>query len=336
MAPDGLGSASRPAKRARLRRRLALLLLLAILDPSGCNSLARKRKEATYAPTESILEVVAVLRRHVPDDTYRFPPGTDFSGRNVYRASLLRLENLEKLHSGALRAGQLDEVIRFAKGRALERLRAYDLAAQHFAAARSNEVLREAADRSARLNAAIAEATRIGIELENPLEPESLLPLDSHQVIADLDLRVARLSDLLARELPVPYAAILREEIERTDVIRASYFTAMRQVLQDGNLRAVAEWQRTITNHAASKFRQRHMIAAADLFAVMAREYVIARPPESLTFDPPMFRELVDGATHLYQAVAQKDGTPEKLEASRRLEAFLAFTLQVDHERFAR
>jgi hypothetical protein len=48
-----------------------------------------------------------------------------------------------------------------------------------------------------------------------------------------------------------------------------------------------------------------------------------------------MFRELVDGATNLYQAVAQQDGTPEKLEASRRLEAFLAFTLQVDHERFA-
>ena len=332
-APEMLDS--RPAKQARRRRWLGLVLLVTILDPTGCNSLARKRIEATYAPTESVIEIVAVLRRHVPDDTYRFPPGTDFSGRNVYRASLLRLENLEKLHAGALRAGQLDEVIRFAKGRALERLRAYDLAAQHFAAARSNEVLREGADRSARLTAAIAEATRLGIELDDPLKAESLLPLDSHQVVADLDLRVARLSDLLGRHPPAPYPAILREEIERADVIRASYFAAMRQVLPEGNLRAIAEWQRTITNHGPSKFRQRHMIAAADLFAVLAREYVIARPPESLNFDPPMFRELVDGATNLYQAVAQQDGTPEKLEASRRLEAFLAFTLQVDHERFA-
>jgi hypothetical protein len=48
-----------------------------------------------------------------------------------------------------------------------------------------------------------------------------------------------------------------------------------------------------------------------------------------------MFREFVDGATHLYEAVALQDGSPEKLEASRRLEAFLAFTLQVDSERFS-
>ncbi len=78
------------------------------------------------------------------------------------------------------------------------------------------------------------------------------------------------------------------------------------------------------------------MIEAANLYAEFAREYVIAKPAESLSFDPPMFRELVDGATHLYEAVAHQDGTPEKLEAARRLEAFLAFTLQVDGDRFTR
>ena len=77
------------------------------------------------------------------------------------------------------------------------------------------------------------------------------------------------------------------------------------------------------------------MIAVANLYAALAREYVIAKPPESLEFDPPMFRELVDGATHLYETVAHHDGTPEKLEAARELEAFLAFTLQVDSERFS-
>ncbi len=111
---------------------------------------------------------------------------------------------------------------------------------------------------------------------------------------------------------------------------RARYFTALRQVQPDGNLRAVAEWQRVIARHGPSKYRRRHMIEAANLYAALAREYVIAKPPESLDFDPPLFRELVDGATHLYEAVAHQDGTPEKLEAARRLEAFLAFTLQVD------
>jgi hypothetical protein len=67
----------------------------------------------------------------------------------------------------------------------------------------------------------------------------------------------------------------------------------------------------------------------------MAEEYVAARPPESLLFDPPAFQELVDSASQLYEAVANQDGTPEKLEAARRLEAFLAFTLRVDRDRFS-
>jgi hypothetical protein len=32
--------------------------------------------------------------------------------------------------------------------------------------------------------------------------------------------------------------------------------------------------------------------------------------------------------------VAARDGTPEKLEASRKLEAFLAFALRIDRDRF--
>jgi hypothetical protein len=321
-------------RRRALEAALALALAAVVSGPLGCKSLDQKREEATYAPSETVIEVVAVLRRHVPDDTYRFPPARDFSGRNVYRASLLRLESLEKLHAGALKAGHLDPVIHFSKARALERLRAYDLAAQHYDRARTSEVLRDDADRGAHLTAAIAAALRIGISLQDPMSPEAMLPLDPDDVMAGLDQRVSVLSTLLGSAPPPPFPAILREEIERADIIRARYFTAVRQVHQDGNLRAVAEWQRVIARHGPSKLERRHMIEAADLYADLAQEYVVARPPESLDFDPPMFRELVDGATHLYEAVAREDGTPEKLEASRSLEAFLAFTLQVDHERF--
>ena len=99
-----------------------------------------------YRPTANVLEVVAVLRRHVPDDTYRFEPARDFTGRNVYRSSLLRLENLERMHAAALRAGHMDGVIAFAKGRALERLRGFDLAADAYrlAAERDPELKVEA------------------------------------------------------------------------------------------------------------------------------------------------------------------------------------------------
>ncbi len=314
-------------------RAVAGVLVLAFL--AGCQSLQEKQKEATYAPTESVIEVVAVLRRHVPDDTYRFPPGRDYTGRNVYRASLLRLENLEKLHAGALQAGHLVEVLHFTKARALERLRAYDLAAQHFDKARLNGTLREDAEQGARVNAAIAAAVRIGLQLSDPMGADSAVPLDEEAVVAGLDERISLLTTLLRKDLPAPYPAILREEIERADLTRARYFSDMRRIIPDGNLRAVGEWQRVIARHGPSKLERRHMIEAANLYADLAREYVVARPPATLDFDPPLFRELVDGATHLYEAVAHQDGTPEKLEASRRLEAFLAFTLQVDSERFS-
>ena len=70
------------------------------------------------------------------------------------------------------------------------------------------------------------------------------------------------------------------------------------------------------------------------MYAELAVEYADANPPEGVRFDPVRFQELVDGASRLYEIVAGKDGTPEKLEAARRLEAFLAFALRIDHDRF--
>ena len=91
----------------------------------GCTTFSSKQIEARYSPSEGILETVAVLRRHVPDNTYRFPPANDFTGRNVYRAALLRLESLQRAEVSALQSGYMDDVIAFAKARSLERLRAY-------------------------------------------------------------------------------------------------------------------------------------------------------------------------------------------------------------------
>ncbi len=72
-----------------------------------------------------------------------------------------------------------------------------------------------------------------------------------------------------------------------------------------------------------------------DLYTSLATEYVQAHPPEGLDFDPPRFEELVEAAARLYEAVSNQDGATEKLEAARRLEAFIAFTLKVDRDRFS-
>ena len=293
-----------------------------------------------YGPTQSVIEVVAVLRRHVPDDTYRFPPASDFTGRNVYRSTLLRLENLERVHSDALRAGHLDATIHFAKARSLERLRSYDLAAEHYrVAAERSQTLRNEALRSAHTCEELHAATEVGIDLANPLAAQGSSPpfsTDDQQVLANLDERMARLSSLATDHKETHYRFVIREEAERADVIRARYFVTMRHALPDGSLRAVSELQRVVTRHGPSKNRLRHMLDLADFYAALAEDYAKANPPESLRFDPVVFQELADGASQIYQSVASEDGTPEKLEAARHFEAFLAFTLQVDRDRFTR
>jgi hypothetical protein len=317
--------------------RAAALVVATLVAAVGCSSVTSKKDTAIHNPTESVLEVVAVLRRHVPDDTYRFPPATDFTGRNVYRASLIRLENIERIHAESLRAGHLEAVVAFSKARALERLRAYDIAADYYQlAAERSEALRAEAQISAETCTAFAQAITIGPGLDDPLARATEPYQASHaqEVITELEERSAQ---LYAATLGAPehYAIIAREEIERADMARAQWFQAMRFSLPRGQVRAIAERQRLVSRHATSHREMQHVLALANLYNTLAREYVGAVPPESLDFDPPKLRELVDAATQLYQRVASRDGAAEKIEAKRELEAFLAFTLLVDRDRFA-
>jgi hypothetical protein len=315
----------------QIRRALLAPAVAAVLAAAGCAG--TPDPDPRYRPTESVLEAVAVLRRHVPDDTYRFEPALDYTGRNVYRASLLRLENLEQVHAEALRAGHMDDVIAFAKGRALERLRAFDLAAQSYrrAAERDGE-LREDALRSAALCDALAEAAALepdpgGDAAGAPAPGDTLRRLDAREALLD-----ALAGDAGGSH----YAAVIREEQERTDVDRARLLVNARHGEADGDVRAVAALQRVVLEHRESKNANGHLLALADLYADLAVEYEEANPPASLGFDPPVFEDLVSSATRLYEAVANQDGATERLEASRRLESFLAFTLRVDRDRFTR
>jgi len=309
-------------RRSRAATLAALLL-------AGCAS--TPEPDPAYRPAENVLEVVAVLRRHVPDDTYRFPPARDFTERNVYRSSLLRLENIERVHARALRAGHMDGVLAFSKGRALERLRAYDLAgAAYRTAAEREPALADEALRSAALCEGLLAVADPAAE-----DPDPIAPAGGHEaVFADFDRRSAALEALRAQAAGSHHEFVVMEEIERADAARARYFAGLRKALPDGDVRAVAELERVALLHRESKNASRHVLALGALYEELAREYAVSHPPESLYFDPVRFQELVDSGARLFEMVTNRDGTPEKIEASRRLEAFLAFALRIDRDRF--
>ena len=312
-------------------------LALAALCLAGAACASSPELDPRYRPSASALEIVAVLQRHVPDDTYRFEPARDFTDRNVYRSSLLRLENLEALYPDALRAGHLDGAIAFAKARALERLRAYDLAADAYRRAAEREPeLADAAQRGAALCDALADLVAAPGPL-NPVQPAAgaLAVPDPERVLADYETQLGRLEALALRAGELHHSYVLQEEIERLDLARARYFVRLRDVIPEGDLRAVGELQRVALRHGESKQAARHQLALADLYVDLSVEYVESHPPEGLLFDPAHFRDLVDAGARLYELVSARDGRPEKIEATRRLEAFLAFAVSVDRDRFA-
>lgn len=318
--------------RRRIWQRARFLFGAVFLLAVGCASPPGVAPE--YRPTESLLEVVAVLQRHVEDDTYRFPAARDFTGRDVYRSSLLRLENLERLHADALRAGHVDGVIAFAKGRALERLRAYDLAAAAYQlASERDDTLASEALRSADVCRDLTHALQVAPVA--PISSDATLTLPSSAVaLAAFEERQARLEEILEITNGTHHASVVEEEIERADRERAAYLAGLRTLLAEGDVLAIAERQRVAERHPQSKYAPRHLLDLADLYAELSYEYVERTPPASLRFDPAEFRDLVDSSARFYEMVAAQDGTTEKLEATRRLEAFLAFALGVDRDRF--
>jgi hypothetical protein len=217
-------------------------------------------------------------------------------------------------------------------------MRAYDLAREaYLLAAERDPDLEVEALRSADVNAALATAIQIGPVPEGASgkdESVEVSMLDPETVLANFEARVAKLEELAETVAGTHHYYVVEEEIERADIARAQYFVGLRHVLADGDVRSVAESQRVVVRHAESKNLNRRLLALANLYADIAVEYADANPPEGLTFDPARFRELIDTGTRLYEMVASQDGTPEKLEASRRLEAFLAFALAVDNDRF--
>jgi tetratricopeptide (TPR) repeat protein len=298
--------------------RLAFALGTAALALGGCRS--GPGPDPRYVATRSVMEVVALVRQHTDDDTYRRPPARDFTGKNVFRASFARLESLEQSYVSKFSSGYMSDAITFAKGRALERIAEYDLAEKSYRRVAALESsLAPTAKAAAEICAVLRDARRVEPKVESTPE----------QALEVFEKRARTLEAVLQRTQGTHYEHVVREELERTDRARARYFSARRLLNSGLDAIALQQYQRLVQNHPDSKLRYQNLIELADFYASLAREYAWRYPPTSLGFDAPIFDEYALSATRIYESVSQQDGTVEKLEATRKLEAFIAFTLQV-------
>ncbi len=306
-------------RRGLLHRRIVGVALGLALASAACSS-APPASDPRYRPTESVLEVAATLRLHIDDDTYRRQPARDFTGKNIYRASFSRLESLETSYASKFRSGYLQDVIWFAMARSAERMTEYELANKLYAkVATLDSELAQPAMRGSEISAELARA--IVLEPKPEASPQQALDVYAS--------RLAILDQLLPEVRGTHFEFIVREERERADHARARWFGARRRLDRSLDTTALQAYQQLVQNHPESKNRSRNLLELAGFYEELARDYVERCPAISLCFDSATFDEYTFSASRIYESVSQQDGSIEKIEAARKLEALIAFILRV-------
>lgn len=293
------------------RMRIAALALLVLLTipraaPAG---------DATgaFAPYEDLLEVLADLTWHLHDDTYRFPSPKDPTGHDLYRLALRRLENWEKRYPGRLR-----DVTAFARAEALEHLGEYAAAA---------DLYRQVTT----MGSALSERARQGAERANVFvdaasHPESGADLDA--TLTALRTKLDAWAKVVKLYADTPYEPLALVEEERLERLTARLVIENRRALANGPESSERALRFLIEKHADSKDLPMHILRLADLYADLARDYVVdhERP---LAFDAGEFAQRADRALDTYRKVATWDGSREKPEAQARFAAFDAYKTSV-------
>lgn len=292
----------------------SFVLLLCVL--AGCAGTGGVAKDPRYASSENLLDIVTNFHRFSREDLYRYPVPKDLAGIDVHKATLVRLKDYEENHPG-----RHPDVIMYTRAMAYERLREYGKA---------------------------MDAYRLVVEMDSsPLSPEartSLEALGEFQAIledygaaeGDPAAFVAHIEEKASawRVLAEKYRGTVYEylaliEGERMDRLKTEYLQVNRHRLQGGNDLVIEAYQVLITTHASSKHRNEYVVELADFFVALAKEYARVNPPPGRAFRWQEFSEWANKAWRLYADVAEKDGSPEKVEAQGKLQALQAYLSKV-------
>jgi hypothetical protein len=281
---------------------------------SGCASLSRIAgiHAPDASPDDSLTSVVAELKVHLRDDTYRYDRATTDDGRNVYAVALWKLDRLAGLRARSQQSWEnADYVIEFARGKALERLRRYgDAVAAYQRVAGSGSLLGDAAAERERVIDSFAHASAPPAEpFANP-EAERLF----------IEGRIELWRQLAEEVHGTPYESLALEESESWQVMRVDWF-ARGDRLGD----AISACENLLEANRDSKLFGKHLLRLGDLYADSARRVELQAHANFTSLDPSRYESLVDQAFSAYELAAEDRRPALRREARNRIEALLAY-----------
>ena len=286
--------------------RVALPLLVFSFLPS-CSS---PPVDSAYQPYENILEILSDFQRHLADDTYRFPAATDLTGKNIYRATLIRLKNYEKANPRRFEA-----VVAYSKARAKEKLHDYEGARlSYLECMQIDSGLREEARSNLDMVSRFADVQNYTTEKK-----------DIEDYLSEAEYRIEAWRSIIEECEGMHYECLAREEEEKAEEGLIRFMERNRDLIDKGTETQLLILRQMTLKHARSKKLNSHYMRFADFYRRLAEESVDGNDPAGLYFDRARFNECINSAMKLYRVVGQKDGTMEKLEAVGKLEALQAY-----------
>lgn len=261
---------------------------------------------------DSLTRVVAELKLHLRDDTYRYDRATTDDGRNVYAVAVWKLDRLAGLRARPKESWEnADYVIEFARGKALERLRRYgDAVAAYERVAGSGSLLGDAAAERERVIDSFARASA------RPAEPFAN-PEDERRFI---EARIELWRQLANEVHGTPYESLALEEIEAWQVMRVDSL-ARGDRLAD----AISACENLLEANRESKLFGKHLLRLGDLYADSARRVELQARANLASLDPSRYETLIDQAFSAYELAAEDRRPPLRREARNRIEALLAY-----------
>ena len=285
------------------------IILISLL---GCGT---SKYGYTYHPYENVMTIVSELAKNYPYDVYHLGYPKDITGQNIYKASIVRLENFEDLNPGLF-----TDVILSAMAGAYLKLGAYDDAIKLY---KEVSQINESELKS--------DATKY-IELLKKFKNTARRP----EVTDNLDLFILKMEErinltkkLIEEFKNTEFEPLARLEHEQAMVEYALLLKSIKTIIPDGIEKTIMALEVLIEENTASIKYYNHKLKLADFYFEIAKEYTALNPPETLRFDRNEWEGVIEKALLLYFDIMHADGFEEKIEARNKFNAINSYAAKI-------